>query len=89
MGLDRCQRPLAEHRGAGARRGLCCRDKMLALADAGVSAFISAPGAAALQRGLGPGPGEVQPFLFEPRLMALTLPGEELAVVEVVTHQLA
>ncbi len=89
MGLYRCQRPPEEYRGAGARRGLCCRDKMLALADLGLSAFISASGAAALQRGLAPGPGEVQPFLFEPRLMALKLPGEELAVVEVVNHQLA
>lgn len=89
MGLYRCQRPPEEHRGADARRGLCGRDKMLALADAGLSAFISASGAAALQRRLALGPGEVQPFPFEPRLMALKLPGQEPAVVEVVIHQLA
>lgn len=88
MGLYRCLRPPEEHRGAGARRGPCGRDKMLAPADPGLSAFISASGAVALQRGLALGPGELQPFPFEPRLMALKLPGEELAVVEVVNHQL-
>ena len=88
-GLYRCQRPSEEHRGAGARRGLRGRDKMLAPADPGLSAFISASGAAARQRGLAPGPGEVQPSLFEPRHMVLELPGQEPAVVELVNHQLA
>ncbi len=88
-GLYRCQRPPEEPRGTGARGGLCCREKMLALADPGAGALISAPGAAALQRGLALGPGDVQPFLLEPRLMELKLPAEELAVVEVINHKLA